>query len=488
MTSGPRVLARFTLGPAALACTAVVASSPQTVLNGGIPATYAATGAAGVPLSFALLMAVIGFLAVGYVAVGRHVRHGAPFYAQLARGGNPVLGLVGAAVAFVGYNALQISLYPLLGTTIAALTGGGPWWLWALIGWLIVLLLGQYPGAVGAKVLGVLLALEITVVVLFIAAGFTHRTHGVEAGMVFAPSSLLVFGAAATLLVYAAAAFAGLETLLAYAEEAISHRALVIGTVVAISGCGVLYCLASWAYGAWVGFDKLRVAAADGARQPLALLGDVYGVGIADLATLLLVTSVLAAMCSFHATVARYVFALAREQVLPAGWAKVSPGARGGAPLGGTVVQSTTAAIVLGLFIAAGADPIRTIFSWLSTIGAVCVLLLLTCSSWAALNFFDKGHGGSEGFWVRQAFPFLGGILGVFVLLFMTSSLGTLLGTPSGSPLPWLVAVPIAAAIGVGVIAGLWLRAARPQVYALIGRGVPDGRTVKDPALEDVEV
>jgi amino acid transporter len=433
-------------------------------------------------------MGVIGILAVGYVAVGRHVRHGAPFYAQLARGGSPVLGLAAAGVAFVGYNALQISLYPLLGTTIAELVGAGPWWLWAILGWLIVLLLGQYPGAVGAKVLGVLLALEIAVVVLFIAAGFVHREHGAGTGAVFAPSSLLVSGAVATLLVYAAAAFAGTETVLAYTEEATSHRALVAGTAAAIGGCGVLYCMASWAYGAWVGFDRLRDAAADGARQPLALLGDVYGIGIADLATLLLVTSVLAAMSAFHATVARYVFALAREEVLPRAWARVSPGAKGGAPLGGTMVQSATAAVVLGLFTAAGADPSRTVFPWLSTIGAVCVLVLLTASSWAALNFFDKGHGGSEGIWVRQVFPFAGAILGVLVLLFMSSSLGTLLGTAPGSPLPWLVLVPVGVAILAGAGAGLWLRSARPRVYAGIGRGVPDGRTVKDPALEDVEV
>ncbi|RAK42936.1 hypothetical protein B0I29_10166 [Actinoplanes lutulentus] len=481
------MLARFTMGPAALAGAAIVASSPQTVLNGGIPATYAATGAAGVPLSFLLLMAVIGILAVGYVAVGRHVRHGAPFYAQLAVGGSPMLGLVGAGIAFVGYNALQISLYPLFGTTLAELVGG-PWWVWAAIGWLIVLLLGQYPGAVGAKVLGILLALEVAVVVLFIAAGFTHRSGGMGAGLVFAPSSLLVSGAAATLLIYAAAAFAGTDTVMAYAEEALSHRALAVGATTAIGGCGILYCLASWAYGAWVGFADLRQAAGDQARQPLALLSDVYGIGIADLATLLLVTSILAAMSSFHAAVARYVFALARERVLPARWARVSPGAKGGAPLGGTAVQSVTAALVLGLFTIAGADPMGTIFPWLSTIGAFCVLLLLTAASWSALHFFDQGLGGSESVWVRQVCPFAGGILGILVLIFMASSLGTLLGTAPGSGRPWLVAAPIGVAVLTAAGVGWWLRRARPDVYEGIGRGVPDGRTVQDPALGDVEV
>jgi amino acid transporter len=483
------VLARYSMGPAALAGAAIVASSPQTVLNGGIPATYAVTGAAGVPLSFLVIMTVMAVLAVPYVAVGRHVPHGAPFYAQLARGGNPSWGLVGAAVTLIGYSALQASLYPLLGATVAELAGTGAWWMWALAAWLIVLVLGQYPGAVGARVLGVLLALEIAVVLLFIVAGFTHPAAGsgtaAGAGTAFAPSSLIVAGATSTLLVYAAAAFAGTETAMTYAEEATSHRAMAVGSALAIGGGGLLYCVASWAYGAWIGFADVQNGAG---RQPLALLDEVYGSGIAELSTLLLVTSILAAQSSFGAAVARNVFALAREGVLPASWQKVSPGAKGGAPLGGIAVQAVTSAVVLTTMALAGADPMLTIFPWLSTIGAVCVLALLTATSWSAFTFFEKGLGGSENVFVRRVCPVAGGTFGVLALFFMAGSIGTLLGTEPGSSLPWLVAVVIGAGAATAILVGLYLRRTRPHVYRSIGRGIPDGRTVLDPALEDIEV
>ncbi|MFD1365653.1 APC family permease [Actinoplanes sichuanensis] len=486
------VLARYSMGPAALAGAAIVASSPQTVLNGGIPATYAVTGAAGVPLSFLVIMTVMAILAVPYVAVGRHVPHGAPFYAQLARGTNPTWGLVGAAVTLIGYSALQASLYPLLGATVSGLVGAGEWWMWALIAWLIVLLLGQYPGAVGARVLGVLLALEIAVVLLFILAGFTHPAPdsgtAAGAGLAFAPSSLIVAGATSTLLVYAAAAFAGTETAMAYAEEATSHRAMAVGSALAIGGGGVLYCFASWAYGAWIGFGNMQNGPADAGRQPLALLGEVYGNGIAELSTLLLVTSILAAQSSFGAAIARNVFALAREGVLPAAWQKVSPGAKGGAPLGGTAVQAVTSAVVLTVMALAGADPMATIFPWLSTIGAVCVLALLTATSWSAFTFFEKGLGGSENVLVRRVCPVAGGTFGVLALFFMAGSVGTLLGTEPGSSLPWLVAAVIGAGTLTAVLTGRYLRHTRPAVYQGIGRGIPDGRTVLDPALEDIEV
>lgn len=484
------VLARYSMGPAALAGAAIVASSPQTVLNGGIPATYAVTGAAGVPLSFLVIMAVMAVLAVPYVAVGRYVPHGAPFYAQLARGTGPAWGLAGAAVTLIGYSALQASLYPLLGFTVSGLVGAGEWWMWALIAWLVVLLLGQYPGAVGARVLGVLLALELAVVLLFILAGFTHPAPGAGtaggAELAFAPSSLIVAGATSTLLVYAAAAFAGTETAMAYAEEATSHRAMAVGTALAIGGGGLLYCLASWAYGAWTGFGA---TGGDGTgRQPLVLLGDVYGNGIAELSTLLLVTSILAAQSSFGAAIARNVFALAREGVLPAAWQKVSPGAKGGAPLGGTAVQAVTAAVVLTAMALAGADPMATIFPWLSTIGAVCVLTLLTATSWSAFTFFERGLGGNENIFVRRVCPVAGGTFGVLALFFMAGSIGTLLGTSPGSSLPWLVAVVIGTGGLTAMAAGRRLRRSRPDVYRGIGRGIPDSRTVLDPALEDIEV
>ncbi|MBM2623432.1 APC family permease [Actinoplanes sp. LDG1-06] len=467
---------------------AVVASSPQTVLVGGIPTTYQRTGVAGVPLSFVLVMMVVGLLVVACVAVGGHVRHGAPFYAQLAHGLSPLAGLVAAGVAFVGYNALQISLYPLLGVTVVGLTGVGTWWSWALVAWLLVLLLGRYPGAVGAKVLGVLLALELAVIVLFILAGFTHPAAGGVSTAVFGPSQLLVAGAAASVIVFAVAAFAGLESVLAYAEEATSYRAVAWAAGAAVVVCGLLYTLASWAYGVWLGLDNLSSAAGKDGSQPLVLLGSVFGVGVIDLATALLVTSVLAAMGSFHATVARYVFALSREQVLPASWGSRSRGAKGGAPVGGSWAQAITAAVVLVGFLLAGADPMAVVFPWLSTIGAFCILLLLTAANWSAFQFFDRGLGRAESVWVRRVFPFAGGILGVLAVVFMASSLGALLGTRPGSGRPWLVAAPIVVAVLAAWAFGSWLRQARPEIYAGVGRGVPDPATVLDDDLEDIEV
>src|SRR4051794_16893451 len=117
-------LARRTLGRAALFVFAIGASSPLTVLSAGMVAMFAATGVPGVPLAFLVMMVALVALAVGYVAMSRHVEHSAPFYAQLTRGISPTAGVSAAAVALLGYNAIQISLYAFIGTTLAALFGG----------------------------------------------------------------------------------------------------------------------------------------------------------------------------------------------------------------------------------------------------------------------------------------------------------------------------------------------------------------------------
>ncbi len=104
----------------------------MTVLAGGVIATYAATGVVGVPLSFILLAGALALLTVGYVAMSRHVAHAATLYALLAHGLGRAVGVAGAAVALDAYNAIQISLYGLVGITLAASSvangGAGPRW------------------------------------------------------------------------------------------------------------------------------------------------------------------------------------------------------------------------------------------------------------------------------------------------------------------------------------------------------------------------
>lgn len=486
MTGGTRAtLARRTLGQGALFVFAVGASSPLTVLIGGIVSMYSLTGVLGVPLAFAVIMVLLGMLAVGYVAMSRHVMHSAPFYAQLIQGFNPQVGVAGGAVALVGYNAIEISLYGLVGTTMHN-RAGGPWWAWAAGAWMLVAALGQSRGSTNAKVLGSLLALEIAVICLFDVAAFSNPAEHAISLSPLMPSNLLAAGASGA-LAFAMAAFTGAESPVAFGEEARSPRILVRATLIGIAFLGVFYALTAWAYATAVGPDAVTKPLGT-AASPFGVLGNVFGPEIVGLADLLLVTSAVASMSAFHATVARYTFAMAREHVLPTPLAKVSSGSSGGAPLGGSLLQSLVAAVTVGGFLLAGADPMNTMFVWLSTIGAFCILVLLTISSMSARAFFASGRGAQESVWVRQVIPSVGSVIGVLVLLFMSGNLTSLLALPPGSFLKWLVPAGVAATLGLGWLWGLWLRQARPQIYADLGKGAPNPLTVQDQRLSDLAV
>src|SRR6266508_51053 len=139
----PSGLARRTLGTTSLIFFSVSASGPMIVLAGGVVATYATTGVKGVPLSFLILGAALAMFSVGYVAMTRHISNAGPFYAYPAQGLGRVWGVTGGLTALVAYNAIQISLYGLLGGTIAAVVGDiFPWWLWSGPAWMAVAGLG----------------------------------------------------------------------------------------------------------------------------------------------------------------------------------------------------------------------------------------------------------------------------------------------------------------------------------------------------------
>jgi amino acid transporter len=191
------------------------------------------------------------------------------------------------------------------------------------------------------------------------------------------------------------------------------------------------------------------------------------GVLLGAAGTLLLATSVLAAMISFHNSVARYLFALGKDGLLPASMAKIREG-RSGAPQGGSITQSVIALVVILLFALSGAAPL-TMFTWLSNIAAVGLMLLMTVVSLATVRFFARGGGRSESLWERAIAPTLGGLAITAILVLTLVNISAALDTPQGSQRALLVPAAVLAAIIGGVIWALSLRGQRPEVLKNLG-------------------
>jgi len=192
-----------------------------------------------------------------------------------------------------------------------------------------------------------------------------------------------------------------------------------------------------------------------------------FGGAVALGANLLLITSVFAALLSFHNGVARYVYSLARERVLLPALGRTGRGSS--APVGGSAVQSVLALVVICACAILRLDPFTQLFTWLSYVAAVGVLLLMFGTSVAVVGFFRTRRGGRETLWQRAIAPALAAVALAAVTWVTIQNSATLLGAQRSSPLVWILPGLVFAAAALGLLWGLVLKAYSPAVYRGIG-------------------
>ena len=467
-------LARDRLGAAAVVFFVLSAAAPLTVVAGVVSTGFAVTGVTGLPVAFLAIAAVLAVFSVGYVAMARHVANSGAFYAYVTHGLGRPLGVAAAWVALLAYNALQVGLYGAFGVAAAPLAAqwfgvSAPWWVLALLAWALVAALGVLRVDVNGTVLAVLLTAEVAAIVVFSVASVADPGPQGVALSTLAPGNLLAPGVGA-ILALAVLGFVGFEQAVVFSEEARSPRRTVpFATYASIALIAGLYAFAAWAVTVGAGpAQVVERARADGPELLFLLAGERLGQGAVHAGHALFVTSLLAAMISFHNTAARYAFALGREGVLPRALGRTSR--RSGAPKVGSLTQSALGFAVVVTYAWAGWDPLVRLFFWGGTAGGLGVLFLIAVTALAVLAFFVRHPCGEPG-WRRLAAPALAIVaLGVVVWL-AAGNLSLLFGTGPGSPVPAVVLGGYLCAALLGVGWALWLRLARPATYATIGLG-----------------
>ena len=194
-------------------------------------------------------------------------------------------------------------------------------------------------------------------------------------------------------------------------------------------------------------------------------LAEHWGNSIAMMANLLFLTSVFAALLSFHNGVARYLFALGREQVLPTALSRV--GIRSGGPVAGSLAQSGLAIVVVAVFALSRGRPVLQLFTWLSGMSAVGVVLLMAGTSAAVVGFFRTRPGGGT-LWQRAIAPTLATLALVALVVLLIGNFDALLGTDPTSPLRWILPASCCSR-RARARSGRRLKSPRPDIYAAIG-------------------
>ena len=487
----PAGLSRRVLGVPAITMMIIAASAPLTVVAGGVTTSFAVTESLGVPLGYLLIALILTVFAVGYTAMSRYVTNAGAFYAYIAQGLSRPFGVGGSLVALVSYNVMQIGIYGLFGfqlsSMIQAKTGvETPWWLWVVVCIALVGFLGVRSVDLSAKVLGVLVALEFVAVLVFDVVSLTVAPEGVTAETLN-PGHLLgpAFG---IVLVFGVAAFMGFESGAIYGEEAKDpKRTVPRATYLAVVIIGVFYAVSAWAFSVGIGPSAIvGEAQQSGPDLMFIFMGANTSVIIADIMTVLFITSLFAALQAFHNAVARYFYSLGREGVLPNQLSKTTAA---GAPWVGSVTQTVLALVVVAGFAIAGDAlgaaedlfgdlavlyPVLTMFNWLTNTGAAGLVLLMAISALSVIGFFKKNNRGLNP-WVTTVAPAVSGIalLGVFVMILANFPL--MLGQEKPDVTTFVLPGIVLFALLFGILWGLVLSSVKPEIYRQIGHGTEPG-------------
>ena len=379
------------LGILAVSFFVVSAAGPLVAMAGGIPVAMLFGNGPGTPGLFVAATIILCIFSVAYTAMAREVQDAGAFYALVRHGLGMRAGGATALIALFSYNALQIGLYGVLGTSLndllSPLLGSEPWWAYAVLALLAVAFLGYRRVDLSAKILGVLVACEYLIVLILDCCIVDH--HG-NAGLSLRPLAPSVVGTGApwTGLMLCFSAFLGFEATTIYSEEARTpERTIPLATYLSVIVIGVFYSISTWAVVVGVGVDEL-VPLLQHLPNPTSLLFDLsdryVSHSVTQVMRVLFVTSTFAGLLAFHNAIARYLFATGREGLLPKALGSTHRSFQ--SPHVGSIVQTLLASISVALFALFGADPILTVFTLPSAVATLGIIVLMAIVSGAALR------------------------------------------------------------------------------------------------------
>jgi amino acid transporter len=469
------------LGTARLLLSVLAASAPLMVVAGIMPTVFGLMGIIGQPILYVVLTVVLVLFSIGYTEMSRHVHNAGGFYAYIARGLGPTAGTSASFVALVAYSAMQVGIYGIFGFEVSNffatyLSTELAWWLPALVAVVAVGVLSWLKIDLNAKVLGALLLIECILVVIFDIAAFANPAKEGLSLQAFNPGTLTGAGFG-TALCFCIAAFVGFEQAPVYAEET-SRPQVVVGRVMflAIGFVALFFTVSSWALSIAAGPSSVSAQARKlGSGLLFSLSEGILGKSFTDVLHVLFVTGMFAAMVSYHNVVARYAFTMGREGLLPAAFGSTNKSS--GAPGTGSLLQTVIALVVVTAFAVTDHKPtgdptvpVLHLFAWMLNIGALGIILLMAAASVAVIAFFVRRSAGRAQIWRLMASG-LACLALLTIAVLTVKDFDVLVGADPGSLLSRLLPGILGLTLVGGLLYGLVLRSAKPDMYARIGLG-----------------
>jgi amino acid transporter len=485
-TSGASSLRRGRLGVVGIVFFVVAAAAPLVGMTGAVPVAIVLGTGAAVPGVYLVVGLALLLFSVGYAAMSHRVTNTGAFFAYVGRGLGIGPGVGSAFASMLAYVSVQLAVYGFFGGVMAGqmdarLGVDAPWWVWTLLAWAVVLVLSLLSVDVGAKVLGVLMIIEVvSLVVLAVAVLVRGGPEPMDLGASFSPSNIFAggfAGSAGIALAFAFASYIGFEATAIYGEESRDpKRSVPRATYLAVGVITALFALTSFAVVTGLGSSTVvdravELSTVDGVplTDPAAVLfglADQYvGGWLATVMSWLVLSSLFAGLLAFQNSAARYFFSMGRAGALPTALDRTNSR---GAPHLASLLTSAITVLVIVLFAVRGLDPVLNLFYWFSGLAVVAIVLVEILVSIAVVVYFRRTREDTR-IWHTLVAPALSAVALVVGIYLLISRFGLLAGTVAEGKDPavdafalnltgWiLVALPFVAVV-VGWIVGVTRR------------------------------
>ena len=481
-------LSKGRLGVVGIVFFVVAASAPLVGMTGAVPVAMLLGNGSATPGAYLAVGLTLLVFSVGYAAMSSKVTNAGAFFAFVGKGLGPKAGVASAYASIIGYVTIQLAIYGFFGLVIS-LTAAGfglslPWWAWALISWVVVTLLSLLSVDIGAKVLGVLLSVELLALIITALAILGNGgPEPIDFNASFNPALVFAGGFAGTAgiaLAFAFASFIGFEATAIYGEESKNpKRDVPRATYWAIGIISGLFALVSFAMVVGMGSTQLidqvierSTGLADPAAVLFSLAAEYVSPELVLVMAILVITSLFAGLLAFQNAAARYFFAMGRGGVMPSMLGETN---KAGAPQNGALLTSIIAGAVIVFFAARGLDPFLNLFSWMSGIAVIAVVAVEVLVSIAVIAYFNKAGGGT--LWNSKIAPAASVVLMLAGLYLLMSRFNLLAGTSADGVDPSLPESAWALS-GLG-----WFFVLLPFLAMIVGYVVAGTRKNKNDAL-----
>jgi amino acid transporter len=504
-------LKKGAIGIVAVLFMAVANAAPITAMTGNVPIAVGFGNGLGAPAGFLFATIILTLFALGYVAMAKHITTTGAFYGFISHGLGQIWGMASGLLATFAYVVFEGSLIGgcayFANDAVNTIAGVNIPWLWSAIGATVIIgVLCHFHISLTAAILSVTLTCEVLVLLALafsvISSGggpdgfmlnqtvlLNKAFEGLPAG---AFGTTAAAGSMAIGLFFAFWSWVGFETTAVYGEESRNPKKIVPrATIIAVVGLGLFYTFISAMVLAGNG-AKTSVEASISA-SPLDLFFHLVdaklGGVLLDVYKILLVIGSFACAMAFHNAASRYLFALGRE--IPSDKIKSTVGAAHpthGSPYVASAIQSVITMVLVLLFFFftavqvpdANGTPVDTptlvpytnVYGLLALIGTAAILLVQAICSAAVIWYFwvKKAHKGNVV--TTLICPLIGGVAMLYVVWTLWDNRAFAAGLAANSLVMKAGPYFILAVFVLGLAYAVWMRFAKPQNYAEIGRTV----------------